>query len=61
MMEEDIEDKRKEEEEKKLIEAVSDQSNLTELNSGTDKMGIWWWLTDNFLQFCIKTYVVGTH
>ena len=39
-MEEDIEDKRKEEEEKKLIEAVSDQSNLTELNSGTDKMGI---------------------
>ena len=25
----------------------------------TDKVGIWWWLKDNLLQFYIKSYVVG--
>ena len=31
------------------------------LSSGTDKMGIWWYLGDNFAYFSTNTYVVGAH
>ena len=31
------------------------------LSNGTDKVGILWLLKDNFPEFSIKTYVVGTH
>ena len=37
----------------------SGQSDPIKVVSGIDKEGIWW-LKDNFCQFSIKTYVVGT-
>ena len=40
--------------------SVVEQENLYD-SRWTDKEGIWWQLKDNFRQFSIKTYVLGTH